>query len=135
MRTCGGSGCRSREKRRPGNSRRRDDGRCAVDLDDRHTVQVAHSEDQTKSGILGPAAVRKAHRRAEILPRLIVIPHAVACGGAKCILSFCAARFPDTSVDHRQRLRRAPYIILRTAELPVGPSVLDRLEMLVRNER
>lgn len=52
-----GSGCLFRENRRPGNARRRDDRRCAVDLDDRHTVQVAHSEDQSKPGILAPAEI------------------------------------------------------------------------------
>jgi hypothetical protein len=107
-----GSGCLSRENRRPGNARRRDDRRCAVDLDDRHTVPVAHSEDQSKPGILAPAAVWKAHRRAEILPRPIVIPHAAAGRGAKDIPSFCA-------VGDRQRLQR----------VPVGPTVLDRLEI------
>jgi len=125
-----GAGCRSREERCPGNTRRRDDGCCAVDLDHRHAVQIAHSEDQSKSGILAPTAVQKsAYRRAEILPLLLAIPHALVRRGAKYILSFCGARFPDTSVGHRQRLRCAPYIILRTVEIPVWPSVLDQLEL------
>jgi hypothetical protein len=114
MQTTEGSGCRSREKRRgrresprhagisrPGNARSRDHGRWAV--------QVAHSEDQSKSGISTSAAVRKAHRRANILPRLIKIPRAAGCRGAKGILG------------------RARYSIFRTAEIPVGRSAPDRL--------
>lgn len=119
MQTTEGSGCRSRQMRRgrresprhagisrPGNARSRDDGRCAV--------QVAHSEDQSQSGISTSAAVRKAHRRANILPHLIKIPRAAGCRGAKDILG------------------RPRYSIFRTAEIPVGRSGPDRL---VPNER
>jgi hypothetical protein len=53
--------------------------------------EVLVRDDRRCAGILAPAAVRKARRRAEILPRLIVIPHAVVCRGAKYILS-CAVR-------------------------------------------
>jgi len=119
MQNTEGSGCRSREKRhgrresprhagisRPGNAPSRDDGRCAV--------QVAHSEDQSESGISTPAAVRKAHLLPNILPRLIKIPCAAGCRGAKDILG------------------RARCSIFRAAEIPVGRSGPDRL---VPNER
>jgi hypothetical protein len=129
-----GAGCRSREERRPGNTRRGNDGRCAVDLDHRHTVQLAHSEDQSKSGILAPA-FRKALRRAEILPRLIVIPHAAACRGAKYIPSFCAVRISRYFCPPSATFAASPSHHIPDCRNTRRACVLDRLEMLVRNVR